>query len=113
MINDDDEAVWDQDDATQVREAINQHPLKTDASYRRLIEAVATEVRKTEPGDQYWRLSQGFEVVEAIMRAVNEDGWKLLDEEQADTKKTYWHHKSHVRLAGKKRLDPYIKVDET
>lgn len=113
MINDDDEAIWDQDDATQVRNAINQHPLKSDTSYRRLLEAVATEVRKTEPGDQYWRLNQGFEVVEAIMRAVNEDGWNLLDEEHAETKKNYWYHKSHIRLAGKKRLEPYIKVDET
>jgi hypothetical protein len=111
--DDDDETIWDQDDATQIRNAVNRHPLRTDASYRRLIEAVATEVRKTESEDQIWRLNQGFEVVEAIMRAVNEDGWKLLDEEHSDTKKSYWYHKSHVRLAGKKRLEPYIAVDET
>lgn len=83
--DDDDETIWDQDDATQIRNAVNRHPLRTDASYRRLIEAVATEVRKTESEDQIWRLNQGFEVVEAIMRAVNEDGWKLLDEEHSVT----------------------------
>ena len=92
---------------------IDRHPLKRDAGYQQLIEAVATEVRKTEPGDQYWRLNQGIEVVETIMRAVNEDGWKLLDEKHSDTKKTFWYHKSHVRLAGKKRPGPYITANET
>lgn len=113
MIDDDDAATWDQDEATELRNAINRHPLKKDTGYRRLIEAVATEVRKTQPGEQYWRLDRGIAVVEMIMRAVNEDGWKLLDEDHADAKKTYWYHQGRVRLAGKKRLTPYIKVDET
>lgn len=114
MINDDEhEITWDQDEATQVRIAVDQHPLKKDASYRRLIEAVAKEVRKTKPGDQYWQLNQGFEVVEEIMCAVNEDGWKLLDEEQSGSKKIFWFHKNRICLAGKKRLEPYITVDKT
>jgi len=113
MIDDDDAATWAQDEATELRNAINRHPLKKDAGYRRLIEAVATEVRKTQPGEQYWRLDKGIAVVEMIMRAVNEDGWKLLDEDQAGAKKTYWYHQGRVRLAGKKRLTPYITVNET
>lgn len=101
MSNDDAETIWDRDDAMEVRNAVDRHPLKSDPSYRRLLETVATEVRKTEPGDQYWLLNQGFEVVETIMRAVNKDGWKLLYEEHAEAEKTYWYHKSHISLAGK------------
>lgn len=110
---DDDKTTWDQDDATRVRNALQRHALQSNPGYRRLLEAVATEVRKTEPGDHYWLLNEGFDVVEAIMSAVNEGSWRLLDEEHAKTEKMYWYHKGQIRLAGKKRLEPYIKLSET
>lgn len=106
-------AMQDENSAAWFREAIDRHPLKKHVGYRQLIEAVATEVRKGKPDEQYTQLDQGFQVVATIMRAVNENGWNLLDKEHGDTEITYWYHRSHIRLAGKKRLEPYIKVDET
>ena len=48
------------------------------------------------------------------MRAVNEDGWRMLtDDDPENEKRQYWHHKDRFQLAGKKRLDPYIIVDST
>lgn len=110
---DDEEPIWNLDDDAQLRRGVERHPLIKEGSYGRLLRAVADEAKKSDQGDRYWRFNQGAEVVETILRAVNEDGWKLLDEEERDTKKVFWYHKQHIRLAGKKRLEPYITVQDT
>ena len=40
------------------------------------------------------------------MRAVNENSWRM--DEEASMKRKFWYHDQYIRLAGKKRLEPYI-----
>ena len=110
MIEDDD-SIWDDEESKQFRKLLERHPLYKDHSYGRLIRAVADEAKKAPEGNQCWQLNQGIEVVEEIMRAVNEDGWQMLaDDKHQNEKRKYWHHSERARLEGKKRLDPYITV---
>ncbi|MHA6719689.1 hypothetical protein ACX40Y_09575 [Sphingomonas sp. RS6] len=111
--HDDEEPIWNLDDDAQLRRAFERHPLIKERSYGSLLRAVADEAKKSDQGDRYWRFNQGAEVVETILRAVNEDGWKLLDEEERGSKKGFWYHKQHIRLAGKRRLEPYIIAQDT
>ena len=115
MLNDDEdaEAIWAQEEAANIRNEIRSHPLYKDARYARLIDDVVTEVRKTEPGNQLRLLERGLNVIDEIVYAVNEDGWELHSDEKSDVVWAYWNHKGQVRLAGKKRLEPYITVNET
>lgn len=105
--------IWQQRVDEQLRDTIDQHPLKNNGGYSSLIQAVAAEARKAAPDDQYSYLKQGLEVVEKIMRAVNEDDWNLLDEECPKTEKAYWYHRNYVSLVGKKRREPYISLNGT
>ena len=109
----DDDAIWNDYDKKHIRNAIDQHPLRKNSSYRRLIEAVSVEVCKIKSDEQFWLFDQGVGVIETIMCTVNIYGSNHLDEKNCDTNKTYWFHQNQVWLRGKKPLEPYISVDGT
>ncbi|MDB5691730.1 MAG: hypothetical protein JWO81_793 [Alphaproteobacteria bacterium] len=109
-MTDDDDDTRDQDESKQFGKLLSQHFLANDYSYGPLVRAVADEPKKTDSGDQCWRLNQGLDVVEEIMLSVNDDAWRIGSDEEAEAKRKFWYHQGSVRLAGKKRLEPYIPV---
>lgn len=112
-MTDDDDDIWDDDESEHFRKLLKAHPLTKDYSYGRLVEAVAEEARKSASGYQYDQLTQGLDVVDEIMRAVNEGAWRFDEDDETEEKRKFWYHQEHVQLAGKKRLEPYITVRGT
>lgn len=105
-----DDYIDDEDVDGHFKGLLNRHFLAKDYSYGRLVRAVADEAKKAPPEDQYHLLNKGLDVVGDVMRAVNDDPWRWSDDEETEKPRKFWHHQGSVRLAGKKRHEPYIPV---
>lgn len=110
------ESDFDGEDEDGVENEVKSFYLAKDREFAWLVDAVVTAARTVEPDRRFWAAKRGLEVVEQVMEATNERSWELHHLDGDGTKsarhRTLWRHIERPVLAGKKRLEPYIIVND-
>lgn len=90
-----------------IRDEVRQHPLYKNRSSSSLVNAVVQKAREVEPSKRLTATMAGLDVIEQIRDATNEQNWGNEEPEFR-----IWRHVRQPILAGKKRLDPYIQIQQ-
>ncbi len=90
-----------------IRDEVRQHSLYKNRSSSPLVNAVVKKAREVEPSKRREATMAGLDVIEQIGYATNERNWDNEDQEFR-----IWRHIGQPILAGKKRLEPYIQIQQ-